>query len=411
MLRVWTANQHAGMLDRFRERGSTFAYTPGTRPELAVSITMPVRTASWDTGFGLAPIFEMNLPEGALRERLTKRFAKALGRFDDFDLLSVTGRTQIGRLRYSGHKENLSEEVPFQSVDELLRARRESDLFDHVMATFETHSGISGVQPKVMIRDDTKDAAVGNNAVKLEKPTIHGATHIVKFWNPADYPELAANEYFCLRVAQKLNFQVPDFQLSDDGAVLIVERFDRRPDGSYLGFEDFCVLNGQQTAQKYDGGYEKKLFRRINDFISPRHLNADLEIAFRLFVLNCAIRNGDAHLKNFGVIYEDPAPDSVRLAPVYDIVTTAAYIPNDRMALTLNGRPDWPNAKELINLGRTRADLSSAEIKEIMSTTADAMRSIAPEAEKYFENSKYPEIGRQMLSAWQRGIADMSRTD
>ncbi len=411
MLRVWTANQPAGMLDRFRERGSAFAYAPDTAAELAVSITMPVRTASWDTDFGLTPIFEMNLPEGALRERLTKRFAKALGRFDDFDLLSVTGRTQIGRLRYSGPKENLSEEVPFQSVDELLRARRESDLFDHVLATFETHSGISGVQPKVMIRDDTKEAAAGKIALKPEKPTIHGATHIVKFWNPADYPELAANEYFCLSVARKLDFQVPDFRLSDDGAVLIVERFDRRPDGSYSGFEDFCVLNGQQTARKYDGGYEKKLFRRINDFISPQHRNADLEIAFRLFVLNCAIRNGDAHLKNFGVIYEDPAVDSVRLAPVYDLVTTAAYVPNDKMALTLNGRPDWPTAKELGNLGRTRADLSSAKIKEIMTATADAMATIAPEAERYFENSRYPVIGKQMLNAWQQGMADMSRTD
>lgn len=50
----------------------------------------------------------------------------------------------------------------------------------------------------------------------------HGATPVVKFRDPADYPELAANEYFCLRVVQKLNVQVPDFKLSDDGAVLII---------------------------------------------------------------------------------------------------------------------------------------------------------------------------------------------
>jgi len=30
-----------------------------------------------------------------------------------------------------------------------------------------------------------------------------------------------------------------------------------------------------------------------------------LERLFRLFVLNCALRNGDAHLKNFGIIYDD----------------------------------------------------------------------------------------------------------
>ena len=34
-----------------------------------------------------------------------------------------------------------------------------------------------------------------------------------------------------------------------------------------------------------------------------------------------------------------------RWAPVYDLVTTAAYMPNDSMALTLNGSTKWPSAK------------------------------------------------------------------
>ena len=40
------------------------------------------------------PIFEMNLPEGVLRERLRLAFAKATGTFDDFDLLGIVGRSQ-----------------------------------------------------------------------------------------------------------------------------------------------------------------------------------------------------------------------------------------------------------------------------------------------------------------------------
>jgi serine/threonine-protein kinase HipA len=60
---------------------------------------MPVRLASWDVSIGLAPIFEMNLPEGVLRERLRLAFAKATGWFDDFDLLAIVGRSQVGRIR------------------------------------------------------------------------------------------------------------------------------------------------------------------------------------------------------------------------------------------------------------------------------------------------------------------------
>ncbi len=156
MIRVWSDGACAGVLDRLDQRGSTFAYAPGAPAAHAVSITMPVRVQSWDTDFGLAPIFEMNLPEGALRERLTRRFQKATGTFDEFDLLSIVGRTQIGRVRYSAEGQDLQEELPFQSIDEILRARRGGELFDYLLSTFAQQSGISGVQPKVMIRASSK---------------------------------------------------------------------------------------------------------------------------------------------------------------------------------------------------------------------------------------------------------------
>jgi serine/threonine-protein kinase HipA len=125
MIKVWTDGAEAGLLDRSGDRGSTFLYLPETIGARAVSVTMPVRLASWDVHFGLAPIFEMNLPEGVLRERLRLTFAKATGTFDDFDLLAIVGRSQVGRIRYTGQKEKLEEDVPFQSVDEILARRRD----------------------------------------------------------------------------------------------------------------------------------------------------------------------------------------------------------------------------------------------------------------------------------------------
>ena len=141
MMKIWADGLEAGLLDRHGRRGSSFAYLPDVAPERAVSVTMPVRLASWDIDFGLAPIFEMNLPEGALRERLRLAFAKATGSFDEFDLLAIVGRSQIGRLRYSGRHDRLDEGVPFQSVDEILAARREGDLFRHLIERFAANSG------------------------------------------------------------------------------------------------------------------------------------------------------------------------------------------------------------------------------------------------------------------------------
>ena len=190
VIRVWSDNRTAGVLDRIGPKGSTFAYDPQALPERAVSVTMPVRVQSWDMQFGLAPIFEMNLPEGALRERLIRRFAKATGRFDDLDLLSVVGRTQIGRLRFSALDAELDEEVPFQSIDEILRARRGGALFDYLLDTFAAYSGLSGVQPKVMIRAKEagrKAKASGRNRAAFAAPPIssnYGMRRSFRNWPP-----------------------------------------------------------------------------------------------------------------------------------------------------------------------------------------------------------------------------------
>ena len=100
-------------MGRHGRRGTAFVYEPKVGAGRAVSITMPVRTASWNAQHGLAPMFDMNLPEGALLDYLMRSFAKATGTFDDFDLLALVGRTQIGRIRYTDLDAELDEDVPF----------------------------------------------------------------------------------------------------------------------------------------------------------------------------------------------------------------------------------------------------------------------------------------------------------
>jgi serine/threonine-protein kinase HipA len=261
MIKVWADSAEAGLLDRNGERGSTFGYKPDGPPERAVSVTMPVRLRSWDVRFGLLPIFEMNLPEGLLRERLRLAFAKATGSFDDFDLLSVVGRSQVGRIRFTGEKEDLNEEVPFQSVDEILARRRDQDLFRYLIEKFASFSGISGVQPKILVRDERSFEGFGDQRPRLSQ-SYRGATHIVKLWEANEYPQLAANEHFCLTVANKCGLEVPPYRLAEDGMALVIDRFDLRKDGTYRGFEDFCVLNGRRTEEKYRGSYETSIMKR-----------------------------------------------------------------------------------------------------------------------------------------------------
>ena len=297
MIKVWTGAAESGLLDRHGERGSTFAYLPDTPATRAVSLTMPVRLPSWSVNFGLPPIFEMNLPEGFLRERLRLAFAKATGSFDEFDLLSIVGRSQVGRICYTGDKEHLNEDVPFQSVDEILEHGRGDDLFRYLLEKFASFSGISGVQPKILVRDENAFTEMEQTGHCLS-PSYRGATHIVKLWEPNEYPQLAANEYFCLMAARKLGLDVPPVRLAEDGMALVIDRFDLRMDGTYRGFEDFCALNARRTDEKYRGSYETHVMKRLSQFANSTHVNQDLEKLFVLIALNCALRNGDAHLKN-----------------------------------------------------------------------------------------------------------------
>jgi serine/threonine-protein kinase HipA len=400
-MKVWADGAEAGLLGRHGPRGSAFAYAPGVPSMRAISLTMPVRLASWDTPFGLAPIFEMNLPEGALRERLRLAFAKATGAFDELDLLSIVGRSQIGRLRYTRERDRLDEAVPFQSVDEILASRRDGGLFRYLLERFATSSGVSGVQPKLLIRDQGAVAMAGPG----DRSGIRGATHIVKFWEP-EYPELAANEYFCLQAARRCGLEVPCCRLADDGRALVIDRFDLRPDGGYHGFEDFCVLNARGTADKYRGSYETSILRRFQAFASGDVVAQDCERLFTLIVLNCALRNGDAHLKNFGVVY-DGVDGTVRLAPVYDLVTTTAYIPTDTMALTLEGSTRWPGARRLQRLGETRGVGGPAAVRAILERVGDALAQTAPDIRRHMaDRPGFAEVGERMLQAWSQGAID-----
>ena len=404
MIKVWAGTAESGLLDRHGDRGSTFAYLPKTPAARAVSVTMPVRLPSWSVPFGLPPIFEMNLPEGILRERLRLAFAKATGSFDEFDLLSVVGRSQVGRIRYTGEEERLHEEVPFQSVDEILERRRGGDLFRYLLEKFATFSGISGVQPKILVRDEKAFAEMERTDQRLSQ-SYQGATHIVKLWEPNEYPQLAANEYFCLTTARKCGLDVPPYRLAEDGMALVIDRFDLRMDGTYRGFEDFCVLNARRTDEKYRGSYETSVMKRFGQFANSTHVNQDMDQLFTLIALNCALRNGDAHLKNFGIVYDDVQGEA-RLAPVYDLVTTSVYLAKDSLALTLHGSTQWPTAKELRRLGETRASGTPAKVRQTLERVGDALQETAKDVRSYVkEHSEFAEIGKRMLEEWEIGAA------
>lgn len=391
-LAVWAADLRAGLLDKTPDQHRyVFAYDQAARsPDAQVSLTMPVRLESW-LSRDLHPIFQMNLPEGALLEAIRRTIAKLVGE-DDLTILRVTGGNQIGRNRFAlpgSAAPGVIETV--ESLDDLLSYPDTEELFHDLLAKYALRSGISGVQPKVIL-----------DATERGTATVGG--YIVKSWG-ADYPQLAANEYFCMTAAKRSGLLVPDFHLSGNGGLFVMKRFDLAADGHVTGFEDICSLQALGTAQKYNSTYER-VARSIKDFVSGEFLQAAREQFFASLVLSCMLRNGDAHLKNFGVLYEYPG-QLVRLAPVYDMVTTVAYIAKDVPALSLAGTKKWWQRKLLEKFAIAHLSLPVGKIGQIFEKTADGVNDTRGMLSAYLEeHPEFGDVGNRMLAAWNEGVTE-----
>ncbi|SDP14451.1 serine/threonine-protein kinase HipA [Pseudomonas extremorientalis] len=198
---------------------------------------------------------------------------------------------------------------------------------------------------------------------------------------------------------------VPEVQLSQHGKFLVVKRFDIS-ESAYLEFEDMCVLSGWGTAKKYDGSYQG-CAKLIRSFVTPSRVTRTLEDFFLMVALSAGIQNGDAHLKNFGLLYENCAQDAdVWLAPAYDLVTTTVYNCNDIMGLLLGGSKAWPKRKMLVQFGRSSCGLSEARCNELLARVQDGMAQAMAELSEY--QSTHPEfaaVGEKMAAAWAAGLA------
>lgn len=373
---------------------TSFRYRHAAAAEQAVSLTMPIRRDDYFWEQGLHPIFEMNLPEGYLRSRLQQMFSKAIRGFDDLDLLIIVGPHQLGRVVVGGQSDG---SMPGTSIDELLVHDGAHGLFEDLLSRYAKYSGVSGVQPKVLVRDEGSD--------EFNRITHRGATHIVKGWRAEDYPELAANEFFCMRAAELAGLAVPKFQLSRGGKFLIVERFDIGDQG-YLGLEDFCVLNGWGAKRKYDGSYEGGA-RQIKQLVEPALVQESLLQYFRCVALSAAVKGGDAHLKNFALLYDNAGDDAViRLAPAYDIVTTTPYNPQDMMALMMEGSKAFPKHKRLARFGRVMCGFTERAVEQVFQQIADGISDARAEMIEYLgEYAGFELIGTRMLDAWNDGVA------
>jgi serine/threonine-protein kinase HipA len=281
----------------------------------------------------LLPFFANLLPEGHLRAYLARR--AGVNPVRDFPLLWLTGEDVPGAVVVS-HAEGLK--TPPEDADVV--AAEEADRDPGVLKF-----SLAGVQLKF--------SAIAEAGGGLTIP-VHGlgGQWILKMPS-ATYARVPENEHAMLSFAARVGIEVPEHHLvdpasvknipaevrSDLGSGLSVKRFDR--DGTErIHIEDFNQIFRQYPADKYKHVSYGNMLSGIWQTMGEREAR---EFVRRL-VFSVAIGNGDMHLKNWSVIYRDGRTPS--LAPAYDYVSTIAYLPNDKLALSIAGSREWSDVSE-----------------------------------------------------------------
>lgn len=368
-LDVITPEGFAGVLAD-EEDGSAarfdFQYDLRAPSDAAVSLTMPVRRQAYAVS-EIPPVFQMNLPEGYLLQQLRNRLAKTTGA-NPLMLLALLGtEASIGRLQFrSSEIERAQASGQGERLADLLAYKGAEGLFDSLVDRYLMTASLSGVQPKVLVPEASSSGM---------SPKFKGAARTSDFIVKAgldEFPGLATNEYLCMSAAKAAGISVPEFFLSDDRSLFVMRRFDRGPQGEAIGFEDMAVLAGKGADQKYTGRYED-VARSIRSFAAPEHTARALRQLFDTVALSCIVGNGDAHLKNFGMLYEGGEGRNVRMSPAFDIVCTTCYIENDSLALTIEGNKSIFAAK--LGLRSLGADcgLSMREVPSRVLELCDAV--------------------------------------
>ncbi len=322
-----------------------------------VSLTMKHQQEPYHYG-ALHPIFSQNLPEGYVRRYISEKLRRHAN-VNDMYLLALQLDKGIGHLSYNS--EIQKSDVGQLSLNEILNWQAKESLFHQLLDRYYLNGLVSGVQPKVLVNavNDTGKPSIGRSLLQQED-------FIIKTYDD-EFPLLTVNEYVCMEAARACGLKPSQCWLSDDFRTFVTERFDE-VDGKRLGIEDFTVLMGKQGDEKYQSSYEM-LMKATYIFTKS---DKQLKRMYQYIVFNCLIGNGDAHLKNFSVQYDETRKD-IRLTPPYDITHTLIYDTIDnKMALKLNSAKLFPDKKQLVKLAKAyNIDKPEIIIEKIADTITD----------------------------------------
>lgn len=371
-----------------RERGEmSFSYSVEWVEEggAPISLSLPVRREPYSDD-AARPFFAGLLPEGDFL-RIVAR-AHGVSASNAFELLEKIGGECAGAIslvspgteRVAAWKpRRLDAPALFELLDELPSRPLLASSGEGLRLS------LAGAQDKLPVLTDESGVILTGG----DPPS----TDIIKIPDPR-FPGLVANEAFCLALARSvgLDAAVADAQIAypEQGRpgefkeFLLVRRYDRWRDEAgtphRIHQEDLCQATGTEPEAKYEGEGGPGLADCAALIERECAVPASDRLRFADGVIfNFLIGNHDAHAKNWSLLLEgDGTP---RLAPMYDLVSTAIYPGLHRkMAMKIGGenRPDWIRSRHLRRMA-SEVGMSAGGLRDRARALVERVEKTAPQ--------------------------------
>lgn len=327
----------------------------------------------WVRNQRLHPVLSNLLPEGALRELLAQNLKTHID--NEFQLFTHLAHDLPGALIA---KPLTPDEIPSYVLSDY----KGTTVIQPDQASSSPKFSLAGVQMKFSMK--AKDGryqlsnsdALGDWIIKTPS-----TKHAFVPWN----------EYTAMRLAEMAGVDIPEIKLirldqldnlppinlPSEKYAFAIKRFDRQGE-ERIHMEDFAQVLAKYPHEKYTASNYESIGRIIYQY-SKDSLGDAQQFARRLLV-NILLANGDAHLKNWSLLY----PDSItaELSPAYDIVTTRVYMGDEKdYALNMARTKQWYNVTfDHFEAWAKRADIPWRAIKPQLIDTLDKARSLWPKA-------------------------------
>jgi len=334
----------------------------------------------WERNQKLHPSLSNLLPEGSLRELIAQGLKIHVD--NEFHILSCLGGDLPGALVTEPME---PDDVP----DSVLSANGKAkavpfhNLFGE-RTNQESKFSLAGVQMKFSMKEKdgrynlSKGDALGDWIIKTPS---------------TKHKDVPVNEYTAMSLASLIGVDIPEIKLvelnkldnlpqinlPDEKLAFAIKRFDRNSE-MRIHMEDFAQVLVKYPHEKYSSANYEQIGRILYRF-SGEGL-ADVQQFARRLLVNILLGNGDAHLKNWSLLYSDKI--TPRLSPAYDIVTTNVYIDGEKQyVLNLGKTKDWYDVSYAnFQSWAERSEIPWRVIKPHLDDAMEKARSLWPEAIK-----------------------------